>query len=70
MIAKTTPNFRQLRSQAPGVFPLALGCIGMAGIRTQLFPEELARIEAAIPASSVCATRYSEQQTGMLQSKG
>jgi hypothetical protein len=70
MIAKIATNFRQLGSQGPGVFPLLLGGTGMAAIRTQLFPEELARIEAAIPASSVAATRYSEQQTGMLDREG
>lgn len=41
----------------------------LAAVRIDLSPEELARIEAAIPASGVAGARYSEQQMGMLDSE-
>jgi aryl-alcohol dehydrogenase-like predicted oxidoreductase len=41
----------------------------LAALRMDLSPEELARIEEAIPASGVAGTRYGEQQMGMLDSE-
>ena len=41
----------------------------LAALRIDLSPEELARIEEAIPASGVAGTRYGEQQMGMLDSE-
>jgi aryl-alcohol dehydrogenase-like predicted oxidoreductase len=41
----------------------------LAAVRIDLSPEELPRIEEAIPASGVAGARYSEQQMGMLDSE-
>jgi hypothetical protein len=41
--------------------------VGALGV--QLSPEEIARIEAAIPADAVAGTRYDERQMRMLDSK-
>src|SRR5712691_5368406 len=41
----------------------------LRALRVQLSPEELARIEEAIPASEVAGTRYGEQQMTMLDSE-
>jgi aryl-alcohol dehydrogenase-like predicted oxidoreductase len=41
----------------------------LAAVHIDLTPEELARIEEAIPASGVAGTRYGEQQIGMLDSE-
>ncbi len=41
----------------------------LAAVSIDLTPEELARIEEAIPASGVAGTRYGEQQMGMLDSE-
>jgi aryl-alcohol dehydrogenase-like predicted oxidoreductase len=41
----------------------------LGALRVQLSPAELARIEAAIPASAVAGTRYDERQMQMLDSE-
>lgn len=41
----------------------------LAAVRIDLSPEEVARIEEAIPASGVAGTRYGEQQMGVLDSE-
>jgi len=41
----------------------------LGALDIQLTPEEIARLENAIPASEVAGTRYQEQQMRMLDSE-
>ena len=41
----------------------------LAAVRVKLSGSELARIEAAIPASAIAGTRYDERQMKMLDSE-
>ncbi|WP_096595772.1 aldo/keto reductase [Calothrix sp. NIES-2098] len=41
----------------------------LKAVEVELSPEELSRIEAAIPASAIAGTRYDEHQMKMLDSE-
>ena len=41
----------------------------LGALKIELSPEEIARVESAVPASEVAGTRYGEQQMGMLDSE-
>jgi aryl-alcohol dehydrogenase-like predicted oxidoreductase len=41
----------------------------LGALQVELSPEEIARVESAVPASEVAGTRYNSQQMGMLDSE-
>jgi aryl-alcohol dehydrogenase-like predicted oxidoreductase len=62
-------------AKAPNVVPLigartrAQLAESLGALAVTLSPEEIARIEEAVPASAVAGTRYDERQMGMLDSE-
>jgi aryl-alcohol dehydrogenase-like predicted oxidoreductase len=60
-------KIRQLGTHGPQVSALGLGCMGMTPIYATPDPDEaIATIRAAVDASRIIGTRYSEQQMSRL----
>ncbi len=62
MNAQSHARVRQLGAHGPSTFPLSLGCMGLS-------PDEVRRLEEAVPASAVAGTRYPEQGMRTLDSE-